>query len=181
MNALALAGLRARGWLERGCVVLDSETSGLGSKDVAVDICVLAIDGRVLFESLIALPPGVEMGEKAQQIHGIRPEMLASAPQFPQLRDELAEVLRDRTVAVFNADYDSRILDQTADAWHVDRLLVGRYECVMLLAQNAMSARKWPRLDQAAERFNIKALGAHRARVDAEVARGVLLKIAGVI
>lgn len=101
------------------CVFLDTETTGLDDDAQVVEIAIVDDTGTVLFESLVK--PTVSVDPGAAAIHGIGPEKLASAPAWPEIAERVRTVLEGRTVVIFNSDFDTRILQQTANAHAADR------------------------------------------------------------
>jgi DNA polymerase III subunit epsilon len=95
-------------------VVLDTETTGLGITDEIIQIAILAPGGAVLFDSLVKPLGRTSIPSEAAAVHGITIEMLAGAPTFPQIAPRLCEVVGARTVIAYNAEYDRRMLAQTA-------------------------------------------------------------------
>jgi DNA polymerase III epsilon subunit-like protein len=100
-------------------VFLDTETTGLDDDAQLVEIAVVDQGGAVLFESYCR--PTVPVEPEAQAVHGIGPKQLAGAPAWPEIADQVRGALEGRTVVIFNADFDTRILQQTATA-HADGL-----------------------------------------------------------
>jgi len=97
-------------------VVLDTETTGLNRfrPDQAVEIAVVGSNGETLFDSLVRPTIGMDAG--AARVHGITDEMLASAPSFADVAEELTAVLQGKEIFIYNAGYDVPILDNTASA-----------------------------------------------------------------
>lgn len=95
-------------------VFLDTETTGLDDDAQVVEIAIVDDTGAVLFESLVRPTVPVEPG--AQAVHGIGPEKLASAPAWPEIAGRVRAALDGKTVVIFNSDFDTRILAQTAAA-----------------------------------------------------------------
>ena len=95
-------------------VFLDTETTGLDDAAQIVEIAIVDGAGKVLFESYCR--PTVPVDSGAQAVHGIGPKVLAAAPGWPEIADQVRQVLTGRTVVIFNADFDFRILEQTAVA-----------------------------------------------------------------
>ena len=100
-------------------VFLDTETTGLDDSAQVVEIAIVDDTGAVLFESLVK--PTVPVDPEAAAIHGIGPDSLATAPAWPEIAAQVREALEGKTVVIFNADFDTRILQQTATA-HADGL-----------------------------------------------------------
>jgi DNA polymerase-3 subunit epsilon len=93
-------------------VILDTETTGLDLTAEVIQIGVLGPAGQVLLDVLVR--PQGKIEKAAQAIHGITDEMVASAPPFPVVYELLAEILRNRRVVIYNADFDRRMLFQCA-------------------------------------------------------------------
>lgn len=93
-------------------VFLDTETTGLDDDAQVVEIAIVNADGAVIFESYVK--PTVSVNPEAQAVHGIGPEKLASAPTWPEIAEQVRAALEGKTVVIFNADFDTRILLQTA-------------------------------------------------------------------
>ncbi len=95
-------------------VFLDTETTGLDEDAQVVEIAVVDDEGDVLFESYCR--PTVPVDPGAYEVHGIGPDVLANAPQWPDIVGKVREVLEGNEVVIFNAEFDTRILVQTAAA-----------------------------------------------------------------
>lgn len=95
-------------------VFLDTETTGLDDEAQIIEIAIVNDAGAVLFESLVK--PTVPVDYEAQEIHGIGPERLATAPAWPDIAEQVRAVLEDKRVVIFNSKFDIRLLQQTATA-----------------------------------------------------------------
>lgn len=86
-------------------VVLDTETTGLRGF-----LCELAIyDGSdFLMNTLINPQAPIEAG--AQRVHGLSAQMLAGAPVFGTIWEELDKIIASRRIVVWNADFDSAVI-----------------------------------------------------------------------
>jgi len=118
-----------------GFVVLDTETTGLGDDAEACQIAVIDQAGTVLLDTLVR--PTVPIGEGAIAVHGITNEMVASAPAFADVLPKLREVTRGRTLVIYNAEYDLRVLDHTSVQHEIVTgenlgIMVGPAQCAML-------------------------------------------------
>jgi DNA polymerase III epsilon subunit-like protein len=112
-------------------VVLDTETTGLGLTDEVIQIAVVAPDGSVLLDSLVRPVSRGDIPASASAIHHITIDMLAGAPTFARLAPRLAQVLGSRRIVAYNAEYDRRLLKQTAlmSGGHAPQ---AQWECAML-------------------------------------------------
>jgi DNA polymerase III epsilon subunit-like protein len=112
-------------------VVLDTETTGLGLTDEVIQIAVLAPDGSTLLDSLVRPARRAEIPPQASAIHHITIDMLAGAPTFVQLGPRLADALAGKRIVAYNAEYDRRLLKQTA-LMSGGRAPQARWECAMI-------------------------------------------------
>jgi len=124
---------RARDWARdlltrEDWLLLDTETTGLGSDAEAIQISVLAPDGSVLLNTL--LRPSTPIEPDAAAVHGMTDEQLADAPVLPAIWDKLMALLADKTVVAYNAAFDRRILRQSAKA-HGLELPEINWDCAM--------------------------------------------------
>ena len=116
--------------------VIDTETSGLAARDVAVQVAIVFFDanGRQIgvYDRIWTLPDGVRIGRRAFAVHRIntakiRAEGFAAREELPRVHRMLKRVLaRGKLVVAHNAAFDCRMLKQTAAAhgfcgWNVSR------------------------------------------------------------
>ena len=161
-------------------VYLDTETTGLETADQIVEICILDHNGRTLVNSLVK--PKSKIPLVASRIHGITDEMVADAPMWPELWPQVEAALAGRHVAIYNADFDVRMLKQTNRKYHLRWAFPGAAAvCVMKLYAQFYGewnyyrgSYRWQKLQEAARQCKVTVKGAHRARADALMARGVL-------
>ncbi len=134
--------------------------------------------------------------------------MLRDAPRFDAVWPRLRDLIRGRTVVVYNADFDRwRLIDSARDAGngtHADALAFAgprgfspdgnpasasdlpTWRCAMLLYaefwgdwNDYRGDYRWQKLERAAEQQGIAIpSGLHRAWVDAELCRQVVLAMA---
>jgi DNA polymerase-3 subunit epsilon len=165
-------------------VYLDTETTGVSPMDIVIEVAVLDSDGSVLLESLVKSPKPIP--PDATRVHGINDIHLISAPEWTTVWPQLMEVLNGRVLAIYNAEFDIRMLRQTCGLNGV------RWEppyaqqfCIMkLFAQyygdwNASRrSYSWKSLDFAGKHFNLPEPNSHRARQDTLLSKLVLEAIA---
>lgn len=103
----------ARELLAQGtAVILDTETTGLDGEAEVVEVVVINLEGKPLFETLVK--PRGEISEEAIAIHGIIPEKVANASGFEEVLGGLQECLAGRPVICYNQAFDERMLAQSA-------------------------------------------------------------------
>ncbi|OIN22116.1 3'-5' exonuclease [Salmonella enterica] len=104
----------AHTWLAQDPVFLDTETTGLDDTAQALEIGLVNARGETIFET--RLKPTVSIDPAAAAVHGIRDDELADAPAWPDIASQLQYHTGRRPLVIFNADFDTRILKQTAAA-----------------------------------------------------------------
>ncbi|MDZ7747898.1 MAG: exonuclease domain-containing protein [Halofilum sp. (in: g-proteobacteria)] len=87
---------------------VDLETTGCDpGRDRIIELAVVAVDdGRVVDEWSSLVDPGTRIAPTIEGLTGIGDAMVASAPAFTALRDELRARLRGRVLAAHNARFD---------------------------------------------------------------------------
>jgi DNA polymerase-3 subunit epsilon len=158
----------ARRMLERDILILDTETTGLSAEDEIVEIAVINRSGEVLLNQRIQprnparlLLRDARSGRCAADIHGIRPEMLNGQPTFPQVYDQLRDVLLLKPVVIYNADYDTRMIAQDCARYGLYQPLFS-FSCAMkyFAAWRGVPGRnpgeyRWHKLDDAVLALNV--------------------------
>ena len=186
----------ARSWLDQRPVFLDTETTGTDSYAEICEVAVIAPDGEVIIDELVK--PTRPIPQSATDVHGISDADVEDAPSMGDLELELEEVLLSNPVAIYNADFDCRILRQSASSgwlldWPIDPR---RVHCVMELASrwhgdwsDVHQSYTWISQEDAASELGIdisSIVGVstsadadlHRARADAELCRRILHALA---
>jgi len=159
---------------------LDTETTGLSVQDEIIEVCLLDSEGRVLFESLVR--PTRPIPGEAVSLHGITDAMVGSAPRWAEVWPQLRDVMRARSIAVYNADFDARLLRQTQVIHRLSEAVdTSGFFCLMqLYAQyrgewdGARRSFRWHSLETARRQLGLSLPNAHRAQDDALLARAVL-------
>lgn len=95
-------------------LILDTETTGLGYRDQIVEIAVIDISGQTLMDQLIK--PTIPIPPESSRIHGITDADVANAPTFADIHQELSDLAQNRLIVIYNADYDTRMIRQSARA-----------------------------------------------------------------
>ena len=159
--------------------VLDVETTGTrpSEEDRVTDIAVVVVQGsrrELVFESLVN--PGRPIPNFITAMTGISDEMVASAPTFDGIADELLQVLSGRVFTAHNARFDWGFVD--AEVKRTRGLaLVGSRMCTVRLARALLPELPSRGLDALQEYFNIPNQAWHRARGDALATADLLEKL----
>ncbi len=113
-------------------VVLDSETTGLGTPIDFVEVGVVSSRGEPLFDSLVCPSCPIEPG--ASRVHGYTAQSLAGERHFLEAYPDLLDVLWAKRVIVYNAPYDRRVWDAAVGRLGARAALAGHlppWECAM--------------------------------------------------
>lgn len=174
----------ARELLESDFVVMDTETTGLGTDAEIVEISIIDSDGTDLFTSFVR--PNMPILPELVAIHGITNGMVLNAPTWEDIHDCVMHLLSNRKIAIYNAPYDLRMLQQCSDfaGCHLPDLS-RQARCVMNIYSKFRGEWsdhhgnwRWFKLSQVAQACGIEAVGAHRAAADCRMTLGVIKHIA---
>jgi DNA polymerase-3 subunit epsilon len=163
---------------------LDTETTGLGPYAEVVEISILDAEGQVVLDKLVR--PTKPIPTDAFAIHGISDQMVAQAPTWKEMWPEIQDAIQGKAVAIYNADYDLRIMRQSHRLFDMnwDPGVADPF-CIMLLyAQyygewnRSRGSYRWHSLENAGRQARIQLPNTHRAKDDAALARAVLHFIA---
>jgi len=113
-------------------VVLDSETTGLGTPIDFVEIGVVSCRGETLFDSLIK--PSCPVDPGASRVHGHTARSLMGQRRFVEVYPDLLDALWAKRVVVYNAPYDRRVWEAAVGRLGARAALAGKlppWECAM--------------------------------------------------
>lgn len=166
-------------------LVLDTETTGLENSSEIVEISLLTMGGRVVLDSLVK--PVSPIPLDASKVHGITMEMVRDAPDFRQLWEAgLGDLLTTRKLAIYNAEFDLRLLQQSCSIHDIVPAAPFAAVCIMKLFagfQGTWDERfnkyKWHNLGSAAKLCGITLPeDLHRSLADIRLTREVILAMA---
>ncbi len=169
--------------LNKKPLYLDTETTGLKENDQIVEICLIEHDGSIVFESLVK--PTVKIPPAATHVHRITDAMVSISPAWPEIWQQVEPILTARRIAIYNAEYDLRLMQQSHRAHGLAWSTPISHCCVMkLYAQfrgdwnSRTGSYRWYSLDDARWQCGLDLPNAHRAYADTLLARAVLNFIA---
>ena len=114
---------RARQVIELNPIFLDTETTGIGLYDLVVEVGIVDLDGNVLYNNLIN--PGRPIPKDSSKVHGITDDMVSDAPSLITALSEIEDILHDRAIGMYNAEFDYRLMKQSVEhaglPWSIQR------------------------------------------------------------
>lgn len=152
----------------QGFAVVDVETTGLGRSDrvISAGVYQLDADGEVTDHWYSLVNPERDPGPV--WIHGLTSTMLAGAPTFPEIADELADRLRGRVMVAHNALFDWNMISREYSRAGL-RAPVEHRLCTIVLARDLGLPLRNGKLATLASYFGVQQRQAHNALDDARV------------
>ncbi|MBX3082799.1 MAG: 3'-5' exonuclease [Anaerolineae bacterium] len=154
-------------------VILDTETTGLEDGEI-VQIAIISSDRQPLLETLVK--PVNPIPDGARRIHGISDEMVASAPSWRAIRDQVISIITGQNVVIYNAIYDRKMMhrsDEYAQLPRMDYKQFATFHCAMLAYaefwgdwNSYFRSYRWQKLSDAARQQHIQVIDAHTALGD---------------
>ncbi|MFN2381013.1 MAG: exonuclease domain-containing protein [Guyparkeria sp.] len=155
---------------------VDLETTGTRpTRDRITEIAVIPVDGGVVGEPFQCLvDPGVTIPPTITRLTGISDEMVAGAPVFPRLVDELRAMLDGRLLVAHNARFDAGFLRNAfRDAGQVVAL---RELCTVKLSRLLDRGERRHNLDSLITRHALPVGDRHRAMGDCQALPALLAR-----
>ena len=129
---------------------IDFETAGYDPAGAcSLGIVAADADGAATEWYRLVRPPVMRFAPGCIAVHGIRPEDVEDAPEFPALWPEVAALLRGRVVFAHNAAFDMGVLGATLDRYGL-REEPFRFGCTARLARRVWDGLPNHRLDTVA-------------------------------
>jgi DNA polymerase-3 subunit epsilon len=94
-------------------VILDTETTGLGNRDEIIQLAVIDLYGKTLFNENMRPTTKKTISKDASVIHGLTMEVLANCPIFRDFEKSLEKAIGRKNIITYNAKYDMRMYKQT--------------------------------------------------------------------
>jgi DNA polymerase-3 subunit epsilon len=95
-------------------VILDTETTGLGTNAEICQIAIISPTGEKLLDTFVK--PKRPIPLDAVRIHGITEHVVQDAPDWLNTNEQVWQLLKGRDVIVYNAEYDFRLIEQSEKA-----------------------------------------------------------------
>lgn len=163
-------------------VILDTETTGLNQSAQIIELTIIDIQGNILFNSRIKPKRKMLANNKAVEKHGITNEMLENAPTWDIVYPQISQILHNKMVIAYNAEYDLRMFEQTNAKY--DLIMPDcTFECAMhvftayKMAKHNESPRRYKLVD-AVHELGLRPVGqAHSAYVDSMMTLDMLKEL----
>ncbi|MFC3873287.1 exonuclease domain-containing protein [Neisseria musculi] len=154
----------------QNAVFLDTETTGLDKDSEIIEIAAIDINGEILLNTTVKPTQAFSDSNEAYQVHGIAYSELLHSPSWPQVQDQLLNIIAGRPLLIYNADFDTRLMNQTA---YIHQYYEVEYNAVCMMklysewhAAYTQEPKKRHRLIHAAEYCGVTVNNAHRALAD---------------
>jgi DNA polymerase-3 subunit epsilon len=124
-------------------VILDTETTGTLEYDEIVQVAILSSNGTTLLDTLVR--PTQPIPPDATAIHGITNEDVKDAPLFPEVYDKIAKIIHGKTIVIYNAQFDVRLIQQSLVKHNLlpEEPSLDSVDCAMLM-YSAWVGELWP-------------------------------------
>jgi len=171
--------LDSRPLFDLSFAVVDVETTG-GMAEGEGRICEFAavhVDGRTITDTYATLVnPGVAITQWVSRLTGISNPMVAGAPSFAEISEEVRLRLEGRVFVAHNVGFDWRFV--SAEMRRTRSLLpYGPRLCTVHLARRVIPGLSRRGLDSVANYYGISIDGRHRALGDAEATALALVEM----
>jgi DNA polymerase III subunit epsilon len=155
--------------------VLDTETTGLGEDAEIVELAIVDAAGVTMLHSLVRPSSAIE--PDAAAVHGLSAADRTGAPTLTDLWPQVQGAIRGTRILAYNAEFDRRLLAQSAARYGLKRPAC-RWDCLMeLCAALSDDGEHWLSLEAMCWELGV-ASGGHRALGDARAALDVLRALA---
>jgi len=157
--------------------VLDLETTGGSSSgDRILEVGAVRVERGRIGESFTTLVnPGTPIPPFISSMTGIRDEMVAAAPAFIAVAEDLSRFIGDSVLVAHNLPFDLGFLNHELGR-NCGFVLANPSLCTVRLGRRLLPHLPDRRLDTLADHYGFSFTGRHRALGDAEVTARLLLK-----
>lgn len=147
--------------------IIDTETTGFGTKDRLVEIAVVVVEGReIVLEWETLINPERDISNSS--IHGITPELVSLAPTFSEIESDLSRLIDGTVMVAHNLSFDQRMIEQEFKRIK-KQVDLGAGFCTL-------QATKL-KLEAACQQYGITNISAHRALTDARATALIFIKV----
>ena len=95
-------------------LILDTETSGLTVRDQVIELAIINLNGRAIYNERFKLMEGIKIHPEASKVNGIYDADLAKCPTFKSQLPLIKRITKGKRLLAYNANFDDRMLNQSA-------------------------------------------------------------------
>lgn len=164
-------------------LILDTETTGLRNAEIC-QIAIINQNGQTLIDTLVK--PMASITPAAVAIHRITDDHVAYAPTWNEVQRQVADIVRDQQLVIYNAEFDAEIMTSAArhagvtpswntakGVWCAMRAFAHVYGDYDIHRRDY----RWQRLTVAATSAGLQVQNAHSALGDCRMTLGVIKHI----
>lgn len=133
-------------YLNSDYYLLDSETTGLDSDAEIIELAIISISGETIYNQ--RFKPVNNIPEEVSEIHGITDKDVQNCPTFKDEYETIRSILENKTVLIYNASYDTRLLEQTCMKWNLNDIAFTSI-CIMEKMMKFYDSRRYISLANA--------------------------------
>ena len=154
---------------DRKVIFLDLETTGASAgQDRITEVGLIEVDdGYFVREWSTLVNPGIPIPPLIQSLTGINDRMVAGAPYFEDIAQELHDAIDGRMLIAHNARFDYGFLEQ--EFKRIDQDFSAPVLCTVRLSRKLFPQHARHNLDTLISRHDIACDARHRALGDARV------------
>lgn len=132
------------------------------------------MEGNVIVDTYIKPSKKKSISNDATAIHSITMDMLKDAPTFIEFFPKLWKAIKDKSVLIYNGEYDGRLMLQTAEQ---DDFKMNEFDVVCMMRCYSIFKGNW---DEYHKRYRYQKLpkATHNAVGDCQVTLKLINKMA---
>ena len=157
--------------------IIDVETTGGRSAvDRITEVAIYRFDGEQIVDEYQSLvDPEINIPPYITELTGIDDDMVAGAPTFLQIADEIEAITKDAAFVAHNAHFDYSFIKKEFN--RIDRKFQRKKLCTVRLSRKIMPGHKSYSLGKLTARLGIEITDRHRAFGDARATVEVLRQL----
>lgn len=164
-------------------ICLDTETTGFeyANGDRIIEIGCVKIENNVIVKEFVKkINPERKITEESIQIHKITDEMVANAPKFSEIAQEMLDFIGDSDIVAHNAKFDMSFINFELTNANMPIIEKNRWIDTLMLSKSIFPGEK-ANLDALCKRFNISTTQreqeGHNALLDSKLLAMVFIKM----
>ena len=162
---------------DENCIILDTETTGFSKNAEVIELGIIDLDGKVLYNKLFN--PGHDISFMIKRITGIRNEELNKAPLFEDEWEKIKRVIEGKIIIGHNIDFDIKLLQQTLNIHRINEKINSIYKSkidTLPIIKKTIDFGSYKQED-IAKALNVNNEKSHRALNDCKILLKILNKL----